>query len=141
MYQQAKKEMAQKEQDIQEMMTLADEAFQQKNGSTERLWAAKIQKQQEDFKERDAARLSELAARDETIARLRMELAQAQVANRRLSSHFSFPPSEPEDDFGVDNSALITSIGTFYHSSTFLANYFCRYPRTNSSTNANPSSI
>lgn len=91
MYQQAMKEMAQKERDIQEMMTLADEAFQQKNGSTEKLWAAKIQKQQEEFRERDAAHQAEVAQRDETINKLRLELAQAQVANRRLSSHFSFP--------------------------------------------------
>eukprot|EP00026_Physarum_polycephalum_P000407 Phypoly_transcript_00408.p1 GENE.Phypoly_transcript_00408~~Phypoly_transcript_00408.p1 ORF type:complete len:1623 (+),score=348.10 Phypoly_transcript_00408:62-4870(+) len=101
--QQMQKEMAQKEHDIQEMMTLADEAFQQKNGSSEKMWMAKIQKLQEEFREKDAAHQQELVSRDETIARLRVELGQSQVTNRRLSSHFSFPTKEdageeePED--------------------------------------------
>jgi hypothetical protein len=101
MLQQVQKEMAQKERDIQDMMTLADEAFQQKNGSSEKMWMAKIQKLHEDFREKDAAHQRDLSAQEDTIARLRLELAQSQVVNRRLSSHFSFPTEdvveEPED--------------------------------------------
>ena len=92
--QQVQKEMVQKEQDIQDMMTLADEAFQQKNGSSEKMWMAKIQKLQEDFREQDAAHQRELATLEDTITRLRLDLAQSQVVNRRLSSHFSFPPED-----------------------------------------------
>lgn len=95
--QQALKEMAQKERDIQEMMALADEAFQQKNGSSEKMWMAKIQKQHEEIAEKEAAFKRELEAHKETISKLRSDLNQSQVANRRLSSHFSSLPEEEED--------------------------------------------
>lgn len=74
------------------MFSLMEEAFQAKHGKSEVIWLEKIQTLQmqlQDAQDRIQSLTNEIAAKDNSITRMRVEIEKYQVDNKRLSMHLA----------------------------------------------------